>query len=305
MSTVREAADSAVAAAQGHDPSPRIADAAASNPRLAIGIRVAYVASWLAMVGSAVLYSFKSPTHGNPNTIWDQNSAHHTPFSLNSIITTIYADIGFVLQLMFIYLHFTSNRSLSSPTFRISPYLALSNLFFFAQIMLWVHGLFWPALLIAVLNFLLLLFTYLTTPFASSALPLPAHAGALTMPLVMAFVSVYWVGAVAVDAHSLAARIVANVFIWGWAAFAGFFLLAFRDWTVGLSVSVLTASLGVAQFLTHVVALQWIFAFSIMGLVFLASVGVIVKNPQGPAGHTAPAIAPTDDREREPLLGRE
>lgn len=307
-SSVRNAADAAVAAAQEHDPTPRVADAAQSNPRIALALRASAIVSWLLLVVTAIMYCFAVPAdrhRGLNSTIWGMNSLHHTPFALNSVLTIIYVDVGFILQLVFVAMLFSSNTSRSGPALRLAPYFTLANLFFFAQIELWVRSLLWPALLFAVLNLLMLLFAYLTTPFASSSLPLPAHAGGLAMPLAMAFVSVYWVGAAAVDAHTLPARIIANIFIWGWAAFGGFFLLAFRDWVLGLSMSVLTAALGVGQFLTHVVALQWIFAFTIMGLLFLASVGVAVKDPHGPTGGSAPALAAPEDREREPLLGRD
>ena len=53
--------------------------------------------------------------------------------------------------------------------------------------------------------------------------------------------ALYWVGAVAVGAHNLPARIVANIFIWGILVYGGFFLVAYKDWTIGLELSVLAA----------------------------------------------------------------
>lgn len=43
-----------------------------------------------------------------------------------------------------------------------------------------------------------------------------------------------------VNAHSLAARIVANVAIWGILMFGGFFLLAFKDYTIGFELALLS-----------------------------------------------------------------
>ena len=53
--------------------------------------------------------------------------------------------------------------------------------------------------------------------------------------------AVFWCGAAMVGARGLAARIVANVFVWAILGFGLFFLGAFRDWCVGLELSVLSA----------------------------------------------------------------
>ena len=64
-----------------------------------------------------------------------------------------------------------------------------------------------------------------------------------------------------------------------------------------------TIALGVGQFLTHAIALQWIFAFTIMALLFLFS--VIVAFPDA-TGFTFRRGAVVDaDRERAPLLANE
>lgn len=46
--------------------------------------------------------------------------------------------------------------------------------------------------------------------------------------------------------HNLVTRIVANVFIWGQLVYAGFFLLAFKDYWVGFWTSYLAFALAVA-----------------------------------------------------------
>ena len=43
-----------------------------------------------------------------------------------------------------------------------------------------------------------------------------------------------------VHAHSLPARILANIAIWGILGFGGFFLLAFKDYTMGFELAVLS-----------------------------------------------------------------
>jgi hypothetical protein len=49
----------------------------------------------------------------------------------------------------------------------------------------------------------------------------------------------YWVGAIALHSNHFAARIVANVFIWGWLGYGLFFLVAYKDYTMGFALSVL------------------------------------------------------------------
>jgi len=72
---------------------------------------------------------------------------------------------------------------------------------------------------------------------------------------------------------------------------------------MGFCLSVLTASLGVAQFLTVIVAIQWIFAFTVMALLFVAS--VIVAFPEATGIHYNRGQVVSADRERAPLLANE
>jgi hypothetical protein len=70
---------------------------------------------------------------------------------------------------------------------------------------------------------------------------------------------------------------------------------------MGFSLSVLSASLGVAQFERQVIAFQWIFAFTIMAVLFVFSILVAIPAWTGkdvPFGRRAT----TSDTERAPLL---
>lgn len=71
--------------------------------------------------------------------------------------------------------------------------------------------------------------------------------------------------------NAIVCRVLANVAVWGIVPFAGTFLFGYGDWTVGLATAYLTAGLGVGQFFMKVFALQWIFGFTIMTMVFLAT----------------------------------
>jgi hypothetical protein len=73
---------------------------------------------------------------------------------------------------------------------------------------------------------------------------------------------------------------------------------------MGFNLSVLSAALGVAQFFRQVIAFQWIFAFTIMAVLFVFTVMVAVPAWAGrelPWGGTAERRQP--DAERAPLLG--
>ncbi|KAI6263868.1 hypothetical protein MCOR26_011772 [Pyricularia oryzae] len=97
--------------------------------------------------------------------------------------------------------------------------------------------------------------------------------------------------------EALVARIFANIFIWSIFVYGLFFLVMYKDYTMGFSLSVLAASLGVAQFLRQVIALQWIFAFTIMAVLFVLSLVVAF-----PAWTGRESSAPPQDAERAPLL---
>jgi Fungal protein of unknown function (DUF1774) len=69
---------------------------------------------------------------------------------------------------------------------------------------------------------------------------------------------------------------------------------------MGFSLSVLSAAIGVAQFLHQAIAFQWIFAFIIMALLFIQTITVAVPAWTGREikwKRSAPS-----DVERAPLL---
>lgn len=72
---------------------------------------------------------------------------------------------------------------------------------------------------------------------------------------------------------------------------------------MGFALSILTAALGVGQFLRQIIAFQWIFAFTIMGTLFLFTLVIAIP---GIFGHEISfrreTLTVTDDRERAPLL---
>lgn len=69
---------------------------------------------------------------------------------------------------------------------------------------------------------------------------------------------------------------------------------------MGFNLSVLSAALGVAQFHRQIVAFQWIFAFTIMAVLFVLT--VIVAVPAALGRDVPFARRQTSDTERAPLL---
>jgi hypothetical protein len=69
---------------------------------------------------------------------------------------------------------------------------------------------------------------------------------------------------------------------------------------MGFALSILTASLGVRQFFIKIIAFQWIFAFVIMGVLFVATLAIALPGVFGGFRREG-AVVPTD-QERAPLL---
>ena len=142
----------------------------------------------------------------------------------------------FILQLYYSYALYTSDAVLTTAAANIGSHFIANNLLLFGFVHLWVRSHFWLAELLIVINFFNLTAAY----FRHSTTPRLIHIGTVSGPLAWNFAALYWVGAVAVHSNHLAARIVANVFIWGWAGYGLFFLAAYKDYTMGFALSVLS-----------------------------------------------------------------
>lgn len=66
----------------------------------------------------------------------------------------------------------------------------------------------------------------------------------------------------------------------------------------------LMIAIGVSQFLEHIIAFQWIFAFIIMAILFILSLAVGVPGLLGREPFRRGEIV-SEDRERAPLLADE
>jgi hypothetical protein len=174
--------------------------------------------------------------HHRYHSIWGQNSAHPSPFALNSVITSIYWIVLWLLQLVYLFNLFTP-AGLIAPAAALAPGFVTHNVLSSIFVGLWTRGFFWWALVVAIINWLQLTFAYFKWPRH----PALMHLSVLAGPLAFSFVALFWDGAAAVNAHKVFARIIANVFVWSWLVYGGFYLVIFKDWAVAGSLSVLTA----------------------------------------------------------------
>jgi len=260
------------------------------------------ILSWLLVVVTSLYYTFGIPHSHHKDwahSIWGWNRARPTPFALNSLIASLYWLALFLLQIGYVWHLFSNNSDYVNAAAGVGSHFIFNNLLQFAFVMLFVRAHFFWAEVILVINFFNLSSLY----FRHNTHPRFIHIPVVSGPLAWTFVALYWNGAIAVNAHSLPARILANVAIWGILVYGLFFLLAYKDYTMGFALSILTASLGVGQFLTKVIAFQWIFAFTIMAVLFVATLLIGVPGIFGKEfslrreGSVVPA-----DQERAPLL---
>ncbi|SLM40772.1 Protein of unknown function DUF1774, fungi [Lasallia pustulata] len=262
------------------------------------------ILSWLLVLVLSVIYSFDAPSDGRKShnhTIWGQNKHHRTPFSLNPFITDVYWLTLLVLQVGYVRQLFSNKAEWVTAAANVGSHFILNNLLQSAFLLLWVRGHLWPAELMLVLNFFNLTSVYFRHPATPNQVHIPVVSG----PLAWNYVALFWCGAAMVGAHSLPARIVANVFIWSFLLYGMFFLVVFKDYTMGFNMSVLTASLAVHQFFIRAVAFQWIFGFVIMGVLFFLTLAVAVPPYFGKEPAFINDGVVSEDREREPLLDAE
>jgi len=266
-----------------------------------ITYKVLTVLTYLLSMMSTVYYTFNIPRDDKfaRRTIWGQNNAFHTGFALNSIITSIYWIVLFILQIGYIWHLFSNKGEYVNAAAAVGSHFIFNNLLQFGWVMLFVRSHFWWSEVLLIVNFFNLSSLY----FRHSTHPRFIHIPVISGPLAFAFVALYWNGAIAFNAQGLVARIFANIAIWGILVYGMFFLVAFKDYTMGLNLSVLSAAIGVSQFLRQIVAFQWIFAFTIMAVLFVCTLVIAIPGILGKElSFKRDNAIVAEDRERAPLL---
>ncbi|KAK3374462.1 hypothetical protein B0T24DRAFT_296171 [Lasiosphaeria ovina] len=260
-----------------------------------ITYKVLTLVTWLLSLITTIYYTYDAPHDGHfvRRKIWEQNYFYFSGFTLNSVITDIYWLVLFILQLVYITHLFSTKVETVNAACSVGSHFIFNNLLHFAFVMLFVRSHFVWAEVILVINFFNLTALY----FRHNTYPRFIHLPAVSGPLAWTFVAIYWNGAIMIPYQgNLVARVFANIFIWSILVFGMFFIVIYKDYTMGFNLSVLAASLGVAQFFSKIIAFQWIFAFTIMAVLFVLSFIVAV-----------PALTTRKDRsaadtERAPLL---
>lgn len=225
-----------------------------------------------------------------------------TPFTANLLIVLLYWGFTHLLQLGFILQFFfpeqtnpqsqstnpmsnalggITNASRLKTASNVGWSLNVFNGLHFVWTLLFAKGHYILAEIVLIINLFNILALYTSqAPYKLQTLSnvFLIHMPVAALPFSWLLYAIFWNGAVMVGSQSLAGRIVANVFIWNFLLVPTFFLAIYRDWSVGLSSALLMLGLGFGQLFTKVFALQWIFAFSISGFLFLASVAVLSSN---------------------------
>jgi len=258
--------------------------------------------SWLLVHIANIHYAWNMPSHkARHQTIWGQNARFPTPFSLNPTIVDIYWVIILIMQIGYMYHLWAGDKKVEAAN--VGAHFITNNLLMFGFVLLWVHGFrfFWIAEILLIINFFNLTLLYFRHPKT----PLLVHIPVVSAPLAWNFVALFWCGAAMVDGEHLPARILANIAVWGWLVYGFFFLAVFKDWSMGFALSILTASLGVHQFALKIIAFQWIFAFAIMGTLFVATLVLALPGAFGKEITWRRNVRGENDTERQPLLNGE
>ncbi|KAK6353324.1 hypothetical protein TWF696_005294 [Orbilia brochopaga] len=263
------------------------------------GYKVATILSFLLNLVFTVMYTLHAPTNGHKHRHWNHTifglrDHDYTAFSPSYVFITIYWITLFILQIGYIWHLFSSNIEHVRCAAAVGSHFILFNLLQFAWVHLWTRSHWWISELMLIANWVNLMALY----FRHTTMPAFVHLPAVAMPLTWVEFALFWNGAVMVHCEGLACRILANVGIWNFLVFAGIFVVIFNDYHVGFSTAFLMAGLGVGQFFTKAFALQWIFAFTIMAVVFLASLAAAVPGVFSRRDRSDAAA----DRERAPLL---
>ena len=138
-------------------------------------------------------------------------------------------------QLGYICFLFSNDAELVVRAANVGSHFLVNNILVAIFILLWVHGHFWMGEIFLIINSLNLTSLY----FRHSRMPFFAHLSVVAGPKAWNTVALFTNGAAMVNAQSLPARIVANVFIWSLLLYGNFFVAAFQDYVMGVAMVVL------------------------------------------------------------------
>ncbi|KAK2072442.1 hypothetical protein P8C59_006798 [Phyllachora maydis] len=264
--------------------------------------RVLTSLTWLLSLVVSVYYWVHRPHDGDGplHRIPTQNDRFPTGFTLNDTMLASYWSVLLLSQVGYVSRLFSADVEDVKAAASVGSHFIANNLVHFAFVMLFVRGYFGWAEVMLVANFVNLTSLY----FRHNAYARLIHMPAVSGPLAWTFVALFWNGAIAVyKPNNLMARIFANMFIWSILGYGLFFIFFYKDYTMGFNLSVLSAAIGVGQFLNKIVELQWMFAFTIMTVLLVLT--ALVAYPAWSGGDVPwgrQETAAQTDAERAPLL---
>lgn len=244
--------------------------------------------------GAAAIVSMLLSVYGNVRYLvgrspLDPDGPYHvanTPFLANILVTLTYWAVTYVLQAAYIFHVFYPTSSELSDNANehklIGHHFTIFNALSFLWSILFARKHFFWSEVVLVLNFMNILAvyfngkTYTLKPLYKWA---RVHLGCVAMPFSWIMYALFWNGAVLFHVHKFLGRVISNCLIWDFLLVPGFLLVAFNDWGVPFSSSILMFGLGLGQFLTKTFALQWIFAYIISGILMVFSLVVAFKGP--------------------------
>ncbi|KKA28537.1 hypothetical protein TD95_002240 [Thielaviopsis punctulata] len=214
------------------------------------------------------------PLDSSAHPIWWWNKQFRTAFTLNPVIVSVYWLALYVNQAS--YLSSLWNASANETAIQgaaLGSHFIVNNILTFVITLLFSHGHFLSALILQIINLFNLTVLYHRHRNYARWLHWPVVSG----PLAWTIIAILWTGAIVAPwSDALILRIMGNVAIWAILLIGLFFLGVYGDYTMGFSLAVLTWALAMGQFWEKIIALQWIFAFVIMGVLFLASFAVAI-----------------------------
>ncbi|KAL3460518.1 hypothetical protein BJX64DRAFT_262897 [Aspergillus heterothallicus] len=262
--------------------------------------RVLAPVTWALVVIVGIYYTARRPHDiSNGHTIWHNFNRRVTPFSVELTVTEIYWILLLLGQLHYFFELFSKDAAVVNLAANVAAHFILNNLFVFAWVLLWTRNHFVPAEIIVVAQFIN---QHLAFWHARGHTPL-THLFVIAAPYAWTLVLLFWNGAAAVNTHTPAGEIAANIFIWVLFIVGGLSIFLAADDFLGYSLSLLTLGLAVEQFTHKHLPLQWIFAFVIFAVIFIETLYITGVRYSGRTVYFRRTAEPeSTDAERAPLL---
>ncbi|CAK9436176.1 uncharacterized protein LODBEIA_P07340 [Lodderomyces beijingensis] len=223
-----------------------------------------------------------------------EGDLQHTPYSATNVLLFIYWGVLYLWQILYVVQIFFPDEYRLSIISLVGWHFPIFNVLTYVWGEFFSSGhYFWSeiAIILNFFNILALYFAHKTFALRPVQNWLLIHVPLVAMPLSWLLYAIFWNGAVWLHIHKTWGRILANVFIWDFLLVPGVFLILFNDWAIGLSSSYLMFAVAIGQLYTKVFALQWIFAFTIAGLLLVWSlISMVVGGVRSEVDENAPLL---------------